>query len=71
MVAVQTVNATLPLVSGGWSAEKDFKSAGTLSGATKRNLEPVGPYFLAHARRVCITLILSFVLSKLPLLTTY
>lgn len=53
MVAVQTVNATLPLVSGGWSAEKDFKSVGTLSGATQRNLEPVGPYFLAHARRVC------------------
>ena len=62
MVAVQTVNATLPLVSGGWSAEKDFKSVGTLSGATKRNLEPVGPYFLAHARRVCcIALILRFV----------
>ncbi|EYE96048.1 putative ribosome associated DnaJ chaperone Zuotin [Aspergillus ruber CBS 135680] len=51
MVAVQTVNATLPLVSGGWSAEKDFKAVGALSGATQRNLEPVGPYFLAHARR--------------------
>lgn len=56
MVAVQTVNATIPLVSGGWSAEKDFKAVGALSGATLRNLEPVGPYFLAHARRVCLLL---------------
>lgn len=54
MVAVQAVNATLPQVPGGWSAEKDFKSVGALSGTTQRNLEPVGPYFLAHARRVCL-----------------
>lgn len=53
MVAVQTFNATLPVVPGGWSAEKDFKSVGALTSATQRNLEPVGPYFLAHARRVC------------------
>lgn len=53
MVAVQAIDATLPLLPGGWSAEKDFKAVGALSGATQRNLEPVGPYFLAHARRVC------------------
>ena len=67
MVAVQTINATLPLLSGGWSAEKDFKSVGALSGATQRNLEPVGPYFLAHARRVCITLILSFLYVEIAI----
>lgn len=58
MVAVQAVNVTLPQVPGGWSAEKDFKSAGAVSGATQRKLEPVGPYFLAHARRVCLLLYL-------------
>lgn len=63
MVAVQTVNATLPLVPGGWSGEKDFKSVGALSGATQRNLEPVGPYFLAHARRVCLSSLLTAMLS--------
>ncbi|KAK4682377.1 Zuotin [Podospora pseudoanserina] len=35
----------------GWAAEKDIKTVGKLSGATQRTLEPVGPYFLAHARR--------------------
>lgn len=53
MATAQVVNATLPTVPGGWSAEKDFKAVGALSSATQRNLEPVGPHFLAHARRVC------------------
>ncbi|KAK0671384.1 putative Zuotin [Cercophora samala] len=35
----------------GWTAEKDIKTVGKLSGATQRTIEPVGPYFLAHARR--------------------
>lgn len=52
MAAVQVVNVQLPALSSGWSAEKDFKPVGALSGATQRNLEPVGPHFLAHARRV-------------------
>ena len=43
----------LPVLPEGWTAEKDFKVIGSLSPATPRNLEPVGPYFLAHARRVC------------------
>lgn len=43
----------LPVLPGGWSAPKDFKPTGSLSSATQRNLEPVGPHFLAHARRVC------------------
>ncbi|KAJ5885389.1 hypothetical protein N7495_009899 [Penicillium taxi] len=38
MAPVQTVN--------------DFKAVGALSGATQRKVEPVGPHFLAHARRM-------------------
>ncbi|GAM88096.1 hypothetical protein ANO11243_061270 [Dothideomycetidae sp. 11243] len=41
----------LPALPSGWSAEKDFKAIGHLSSATQRNVEPVGPHFLAHARR--------------------
>ena len=41
----------LPVLPQGWSAEKDFKAIGKLSAAAQRNIEPVGPYFLAHARR--------------------
>ncbi|RAL11815.1 putative ribosome associated DnaJ chaperone Zuotin [Aspergillus homomorphus CBS 101889] len=51
MTSVQTFNVALPALPSGWSAEKDFKAVGTLSGATQRNLEAVGPFFLAHARR--------------------
>ncbi|GES59939.1 ribosome associated DnaJ chaperone Zuotin [Aspergillus terreus] len=51
MASAQVVNVTLPALPQGWSAEKDFKAVGTLTGATQRNLEPVGPHFLAHARR--------------------
>lgn len=43
----------LPALPEGWEAEKDFKPVGkiTKEGATQRTLEPVGPHFLAHARR--------------------
>ncbi|KAI9841110.1 MAG: hypothetical protein M1837_001014 [Sclerophora amabilis] len=41
----------LPALPEGWSGEKDFKAISTLSPATQRNIEPVGPHFLAHARR--------------------
>ncbi|KAJ6023872.1 hypothetical protein N7540_004669 [Penicillium herquei] len=51
MAPAQVVNVTLPSLPAGWTAEKDFKSVGTLSAATQRNVEPVGPHFLAHARR--------------------
>lgn len=54
MATVQTINVTLPSLPSGWSADKDFKAVGTVSAATQRNLEPVGPHFLAHARRVRI-----------------
>ncbi|KKK26394.1 hypothetical protein ARAM_002177 [Aspergillus rambellii] len=50
MSSAQVVNVTLPALSG-WSADKDFNAVGKLSASTQRNLEPVGPHFLAHARR--------------------
>lgn len=55
MASVQVVNISLPSLPSGWAADKDFKPVGGLSGATQRNIEPVGPHFLAHARRVCDT----------------
>ncbi|KAF7591096.1 hypothetical protein BBP40_001995 [Aspergillus hancockii] len=51
MTSVQVVNISLPSLTEGWTAEKDFKAVGTVSAATQRNVEPVGPHFLAHARR--------------------
>lgn len=51
MAAVQ-VSLPLPVLPQGWTEEKDFKPIGQLSSATQRNIEPVGPHFLAHARRV-------------------
>ncbi len=45
------VNLPLPVLPGSWSGEKDFKAIGKLSTATQRSIEPVGPHFLAHARR--------------------
>ncbi|KAK0632959.1 DnaJ domain-containing protein [Immersiella caudata] len=43
----------LPALPSGWSADKDFKVVGkvTQDHATQRTIEPVGPHFLAHARR--------------------
>lgn len=52
MAAVQVVNVSLPSLPQGWAGDKDFKPVGGLSAATQRNIEPVGPHFLAHARRV-------------------
>ncbi|KAF3401983.1 Zuotin [Penicillium rolfsii] len=51
MASVQVVNVTLPSLPSGWTADKDFKAVGSLSAAVQRNIEPVGPHFLAHARR--------------------
>ncbi|KAH8646385.1 DnaJ domain-containing protein [Tricladium varicosporioides] len=45
------VSLPLPVLPEGWSGEKDFKAIGRLSAATQRSIEPVGPHFLAHARR--------------------
>jgi DnaJ family protein C protein 2 len=51
MASATFVPQALPILAEGWTAEKDFKSIGQLSAATQRTIEPVGPHFLAHARR--------------------
>ena len=40
----------LPLPEG-WEAEKEFKPIGKPAAGSMRSIEPVGPHFLAHARR--------------------
>ncbi len=50
MATIQ-LTATLPSLPDGWSAEKDFKPIGHLSAPNSRAIEPVGPHFLAYARR--------------------
>ncbi|KAK3703147.1 Zuotin [Vermiconidia calcicola] len=50
MATIQ-LSATLPSLPDGWSAEKDFKPISHVSAPTSRAIEPVGPHFLAHARR--------------------
>lgn len=50
-MSAHTVLTPLPVLPSGWSADKDFKVVGSLSPATQRSVEPVGPHFLAHARR--------------------
>ena len=45
------ISATLPSLPSDWSAEKDFKAVAGVSASQNRAIEPVGPHFLAHARR--------------------
>src|ERR1700712_2728293 len=45
------VTLPLPVLAQDWSGKKDLKAIGKLSAATQRSIEPVGPHFLAHARR--------------------
>src|SRR6516162_9377150 len=52
IMAAPLISLPLPVLPDGWSVEKDFKPIGTLSASSQRNVEPVGPHFLAHARRV-------------------
>ena len=51
-MAASQISLPLPVLPQGWAGENDFKAIGQLTAATQRNLEPVGPQFLAHARRV-------------------
>ncbi|KAI0871096.1 DnaJ-domain-containing protein [Hypoxylon argillaceum] len=51
MATATTVSRALPPLPSGWSAEKDFKPIGTITASVQRTIEPVGPHFLAHARR--------------------
>ncbi|KAK1758290.1 DnaJ domain-containing protein [Echria macrotheca] len=52
-MVVTAVTLPLPALPEGWAAEKDFKPVSkiTQERATQRTIEPVGPHFLAHARR--------------------
>ena len=52
LMATTQISLPLPVLPQGWTGDNDFKAIGSLSAATQRNLEPVGPHFLAHARRV-------------------
>lgn len=67
MASPQVVNISLPSLPQGWAGEKDFKIVGALSAATKRNVQPVGPHFLAHARRVCARILVHYLTSKLTM----
>ncbi|KAH6651662.1 DnaJ domain-containing protein [Truncatella angustata] len=51
MASATVVSRPLPALPEGWSAEKDFKPVASVTSSTKRTIEPVGPHFLAHARR--------------------
>ncbi|ODQ68593.1 DnaJ-domain-containing protein [Nadsonia fulvescens var. elongata DSM 6958] len=42
---------TLPQLPSGWTAPEAFASFGSFTAPNKRAVEPVGPAFLAHARR--------------------
>lgn len=53
MSANVEINLPLPVLPEGWAGEKDFKPVGSLSKTNDRKIEPVGPHFLAYARRVC------------------
>ena len=50
-MATAQVALPLPVLPEGWKAEKDFRPLGKISKPTQRSIEPVGPHFLAHARR--------------------
>jgi hypothetical protein len=69
MASVQVVNVSLPSLPSGWTADKDFKPVGGLSPATQRTIEPVGPHFLAHARRVCDPVICLLMWAALSFIT--
>ncbi|KAI1296434.1 DnaJ-domain-containing protein [Xylaria venustula] len=51
MAAVTVISRPLPSLPTDWYAEKDFKPVGSVTASTQRTIEPVGPHFLAHARR--------------------
>ncbi|KAF2971760.1 hypothetical protein GQX73_g1871 [Xylaria multiplex] len=51
MATATVVSRPLLALPADWSAEKDFKPIGSITAFTQRTIEPVGPHFLAHARR--------------------
>jgi len=51
-MATLHIAKALPTLPGDWSGENGFIFQGSLSAPVHRSIEPVGPHFLAHARRV-------------------
>ncbi|ORY67575.1 putative ribosome associated DnaJ chaperone Zuotin [Pseudomassariella vexata] len=51
MTTATVVSKPIPALAEGWSAEKDFKPLSSITSSSQRTIEPVGPHFLAHARR--------------------
>ncbi|CAN8099965.1 unnamed protein product [Discula destructiva] len=51
MTTATVVSRPLPVLTQGWTADKDFKVVGKISASSERSIEPIGPHFLAHARR--------------------
>lgn len=51
MASATVVSRPILALPEGWSAEKDFKPVATITSSTQRTIEPIGPHFLAHARR--------------------
>ncbi|KAF8246268.1 DnaJ-domain-containing protein, partial [Wilcoxina mikolae CBS 423.85] len=45
------IDSPLPAFSGEWTGESNFISHAPISEPVNRKLEPLGPHFLAHARR--------------------
>jgi DnaJ family protein C protein 2 len=50
-MATAQIQLPLPVLPAGWAGEKDFKAVNSLSAPVHREIEAVGPHFLAHARR--------------------
>ncbi|KAH8590722.1 hypothetical protein B0O99DRAFT_633980 [Bisporella sp. PMI_857] len=46
------INLPLPVLPQGWEAPGNFKTLGKLSTPNIRTIEPVGPHYLAYARRI-------------------
>jgi DnaJ family protein C protein 2 len=51
MATATVVSRPILALPEGWSAEKDFKPIGSITSSSQRTIEPIGPHFLAHARR--------------------
>jgi DnaJ family protein C protein 2 len=50
-MATAQIQLPLPVLPAGWAGDKDFKAVHALSAPVHRQIEAVGPHFLAHARR--------------------
>ncbi|MDI1486096.1 MAG: Zuotin [Ramalina farinacea] len=51
-MAAAQASLPLPVLPSEWQADGNFKATASLSTPVQRNIEAVGPHFLAHARRL-------------------